>query len=147
MTVAMNPDAVAKLGFKFAVTPVAAGTLALVLIAIAYAKLTGRRYPFRQFDEPNQHGTVDPEPMERLGLSEAELADILARYRQSFNLGTEDLARLLGAAELKAAAHVTGPLVASDLMSRDLMTAEERADMGDTPIIAVPSELLKQAGI
>lgn len=122
MTVAMNPDAVAKLGFKFAVTPVAAGTMALVLIAIAYAKLTGRRYPFRQFDEPNQHGTVDPEPMERLGLSEAELADILARYRQSFNLGTEDLARLLGAAELKAAAHVTGPLVASDLMSRDLMT-------------------------
>lgn len=32
-------------------------------------------------------------------------------------------------------------------LSRDLMTAEERADMGDTPIIAVPSELLKQAGI
>lgn len=32
-------------------------------------------------------------------------------------------------------------------LSRGLMTAEERADMGDTPIIAVPSELLKQAGI
>lgn len=32
-------------------------------------------------------------------------------------------------------------------LSRDLMTAEERADMSDTPIIVVPSELLKQAGI
>ena len=32
-------------------------------------------------------------------------------------------------------------------MSRRLLTAQERADMGDTPRMAVPTNLLKEAGI
>ena len=36
--------------------------------------------------------------------------------------GVEDLARLIGAAELQAASHRTGPLTAGDIMSRDLIT-------------------------
>lgn len=55
MTVAMSPDPVQELGFMFALTPIAAGTALLVLIAIAYGRLTGRHYPFRQFDHPNTH--------------------------------------------------------------------------------------------
>ncbi|MFS4437180.1 HPP family protein [Paracoccaceae bacterium GXU_MW_L88] len=122
MTAAMSPDAVAELGFRFALAPIAAGTIALVLLAALYARLTGRHYPFRQFDDPNTHGTEDAEPAERLGLSEEELVGILERYRQSFNLGVEDLARLIGAAELQAASHSVGPLTAGDIMSRDLVT-------------------------
>ncbi len=122
MTAAMSPEAVEHLGFWFALVPVATGTVVLVLLAAAYARLTGRRYPFRQFDEPNRHGTGDPDPMQRLGLTEDELTGILERYRQSFNLGVEDLARLIGAAEVQAATHHTGPLTASDIMSRNLVT-------------------------
>ena len=124
MTVAMTPDAVEGLGFMFAITPVASGTVLLVFLAAVYARLTGRRYPFRQFEEPNKHGTRDAEPMERLGLSEQELTNILQRYRQSFNLGVEDLARLIGAAEIQAATHRTGPMVAADIMSRNLVTVQ-----------------------
>lgn len=122
MTAAMSPDAARELGFFFAIMPIGLGTLVLVLIAIAYGRLTGRHYPFRQFDEPNSHGTHDPEPMKRLGLSEKELTDILDRYRQSFNLGVEDLARLIGAAEMQAATHRTGPTTAAEIMSRNLVT-------------------------
>lgn len=131
MTAAMNPDMVQHLGFWFALTPIATGAVALVLIAAAYARLTGRRYPFRQFDEPNRHGTSDAEPMERLGLTEEELTRILERYRQSFNLGVEDLARLIGAAELQAATHRTGPLTASDIMSRNLVTIAPETPLGE----------------
>ncbi|WP_134012959.1 HPP family protein [Litoreibacter halocynthiae] len=122
MTAALNPDIVSDLGFRFALAPVAVGTLLLVAIAAIYAKLTGRHYPLRQFDDENIHGTSDPSPVERLGLSEEELTNILDKYRQSLNLGVEDLARLIGAAEMQAATHHTGPLVASDIMSRDLVT-------------------------
>ncbi|NDW33791.1 HPP family protein [Salipiger sp. PrR007] len=122
MTAAMSPDAIDHLGFWFALTPIAAGTTALVILAALYAKLTGRHYPFRQFDAPGQHGTEDRAPSERLGLSEAELSGLLERYRQSFNLGVEDLARLIGAAEMQAASHHAGPLNAEDIMSRDLVT-------------------------
>lgn len=132
MTAAMSPDAVADLGFWFALAPVAVGTIALVVLAMLYARLTGRRYPFRQFDERNAVGTSDPAPMQRLGLSEGELTDLLDRYRQTFNMGVEDLARLIGAAELQAASHRTGPLTAADVMSRDLITVT-----AETPVAQV----------
>lgn len=132
MTAAMSPSAISELGFRFALAPVAAGTILLVLIAIAYARMTGRRYPFRQFDDPNRHGTRDTEPIERLGLTEEELTDILERYRQSFNLGVEDLARLIGAAELQAATHRTGPITAAEIMSRSLVTV-----LPETPLAEV----------
>lgn len=122
MTAAMSPEAIADLGFRFALTPVAAGTLLLVILAAAYARLTGRHYPMRQLDEQNIHGTTDPAPSTRIGLSEIQLVELLERYRQNFNLGVEDLARLVGAAELQAAAQRSGPLTAEAIMSRDLVT-------------------------
>ncbi len=131
MTAAMNPEAVDHLGFWFALTPIAAGTVLLVLLAAAYARLTGRRYPFRQFDDPASQGTGDRNPSERLGLTEAELTGILERYRQSFNLGVEDLARLIGAAELQAATHATGPLAAQEVMSRDLVTVRPETGLAE----------------
>lgn len=131
MTAAMSPDAIAHLGFWFALTPIAVGTISLVLLATAYARLTGRHYPFRQFDDPSGHGTNDRNPTERLGLSEEELTEILERYRQSFNLGVEDLARLIGAAELQAAAQSSDPLTAKDIMSRDLVTVLPETPLGE----------------
>ncbi|MCQ0970539.1 HPP family protein [Paracoccus sp. TK19116] len=127
MTAALSPDSIAQLGFCFALAPIALGTVALVLLATVYARITGRHYPMRQFDVPGRHRTEDPDPAERLGLSESELTDILKRYRHSLNLGVEDLARLIGAAELQAAAHATGPLTAADIMSRDLVTVGPEA--------------------
>lgn len=124
MTAAMSPEAIERLGFWFALAPVAAGTVALVLLAALYARVTGRRYPFRQFDEPGKYGTAAPDPVERLGLSEGELTDLLSRYRQSFNLGVEDLARLIGAAEMQAAGHRTGSLLSADIMSRNPVTID-----------------------
>ncbi len=131
MTAAMNPGAIGELGFQFALAPVAAGTAMLVAIAILYARLTGRHYPFRQFEETGSHGTSDPPAIERLHLSEDELGDILRRYRQSLNLGVEDLARLVGAAEIQAATHRTGPLTASAIMSTDLVTVSLDSSLND----------------
>ncbi|MEQ8257639.1 MAG: HPP family protein [Roseovarius confluentis] len=131
MTAALSPDAIAHLGFWFAIAPIGVGTAALVVLATIYARLTGRHYPFRQFDDPSQHGTGDRNPTERLGLSEDELTNILERYSQSFNLGVEDLARLIGAAEMQAAAHHSVPVTAQDIMSRDLVTIHPETPLSD----------------
>ena len=122
MTAAMSPEAISKLGFWFALAPIAAGTVTLVLFAMLYARLTGRHYPMRHFADPTKPQTQDPAPLKRLGLSEEALTDILERYKQSFNLGAEDLARLIGAAELEAAALRSGPITAADIMSRNVVT-------------------------
>jgi CBS domain-containing membrane protein len=140
MTAAMSPEMVQELGFRFALMPVALGSLGLVVLAMLYARATGRHYPFRQFAETHDFGTSDAPPAERLGLSEAELSALLQRYRQSLNLGVEDLARLIGAAELQAASHRTGPLTAAEIMSRDLVTVGP-----DTPLTEV-AELFRRHG-
>ncbi|WP_319826131.1 HPP family protein [Thalassovita sp.] len=129
MTAALSPEAIDRLGFWFALAPVASGTVLLVALAAGFARLTGRHYPFRQFDDPGTHLTADRNPPERLGLSEADLSGLLDRYQQSFNMGVEDLSRLIGAAELTAAARHTGPLTAGDIMSRNLITVRP-----DTPL-------------
>ena len=138
MTVALSPDLIAQGGLWFPLCPVALGTAILVAAGMIYGRATGRRYPFRQFDQPNPQGTADPPPAERLGLSEEELEGILARYRQSLNLGVEDLARLIAAAELTAAGHRTGDGRVSRIMSRDLVTVGPR-----TPLHAVAQLFLR----
>lgn len=131
MTAALNPEAIAQLGFWFALAPIAVGTCVLVILATVYARITGRRYPFRQFDDPSNNQSEEKNPSERLGLSEEELAGILERYRHSFNLGVEDLARLISAAELQAATHVTAPLTAKDVMSSSLITVGPETALGE----------------
>nr|WP_216598141.1 HPP family protein [Ruegeria sp. HKCCD6119] len=131
MTAALNPEAIAQLGFWFALAPIAVGTCVLVILATVYARITGRRYPFRQFDDPSNNQSEAKNPSERLGLSEEELAGILERYRHSFNLGVEDLARLISAAELQAATHVTAPLTAKDVMSSSLITVGPETALGE----------------
>ncbi|WP_323718069.1 HPP family protein [Paracoccus aminovorans] len=140
MTAALNPEAIQQQGFGFVVAPVLAGTVALVVIAMLYARATGRRYPFRHFEDPGPHGTADHPAMERLGLSEAELTEILQRYRQSLNLGVEDLARLIGAAELQAASHQAGPLTVAEVMSRDLVT------VGPQTRLSVVADIFREHG-
>lgn len=138
MTAALNPDAISHLGFWFALTPVGVGTTFLVSAAIVYARLTGRRYPFRQFDDPSKHRTQDRNPTERLSLSKQELGSILEGYGQTYNLGIEDLARLIGAAELQAAAHSSGVLIAEAIMSRPLVTVS-----ADTEILTIANLFMR----
>ncbi|TPE49698.1 HPP family protein [Amaricoccus solimangrovi] len=140
MTAAMSPDAIQQLGFRFALAPVALGTILLVLVAMVYARATGRHYPLRHFDDTNAQGTADRPAAERLGLSEEDLTRILSAYNQSLNLGAEDLARLIGAAEMRAAGHRAGPLTAEEIMSRDLVTVTP-----ETPLSEV-AELFRQHG-
>lgn len=131
MVVAVNPDIATELGFRFALTPVAAITAILVLTAVLYARATGRKYPLRHFDDKSPFQTTDRSPIERLGLDEGELNTILQQYRQSLNLGVEDLARLIGAAEFQVAAHRAGPITAGQIMSRDLVTVNAQTPLNE----------------
>ncbi|MGW5522524.1 HPP family protein [Gordonia sp. NPDC003950] len=115
MSAALAPDTIHQIGYEFALAPVALGCGLLVVVAAVYGRLTGRPYPFHQFDPVHESD-------ERVGLDEGDLTEILERYQQSLNLSVADLARLVGAAEQRAAGHLAEPVHAADVMSRDLVT-------------------------
>ncbi|MEH6719083.1 MAG: HPP family protein [Aurantimonas endophytica] len=127
LTAALNPAMIDALGFRFVLGPVFFGTVALVLLAILWHRLNGRVYPFRQPDSDGPHATADKAAQQRLGLTAEELAGILANYRQSANLGVEDLARLIAAAEQTAAGHALADATCGAIMSRDLVTVGPEA--------------------
>lgn len=119
-------------GLPYLALPVASGSLALVALGIAWNSATGRRYPFRVAPDPTPHGTKDPAPDRRFIPSEQVLAATLTRLRLASNLGVEDLARLIEAAETAANASHLGPATAAQMMSRDLIQIAP-----DTPLPAL----------
>lgn len=119
---ALSPAEVSQSGFLFVLSPVMLGTAILSLLAVPYARATGRRYPFRQADTPHVP-EMDEEPQrDPLGLTREELGDLLADFRQTQNIGVEDLARLIAAAEDRAANLRLGNLTCGEVMTRDPVT-------------------------
>jgi CBS domain-containing membrane protein len=124
LTAALNPAMLDALGLRFVLIPVMLGTMALVAMAMIWHRLNGRTYPFRQPEDAGRHTTADKPAAQRLGLDSDELVRILAEFRQSANLGVEDLARLIAAAEQVAAGHALGIVTCGTIMSRDLVTVD-----------------------
>lgn len=121
---ALEPTRALEAGPLVALMPVGLTTGTLVVAAIAYNRATGRVYPFRQ---PETDDTQ--EPVERLGLSNEQLTELLDRFNQSTNLGVADLGRLLAAAETEAAQHRFDGTTCADIMTTGLITV-----LPDTPL-------------
>lgn len=109
-------------GWGFVLTPVLAGSVALVLAGIGWNRATGRVYPFRLPPDDGAHRTADPAPDRRLGLAAGDVAAVLERLRMSPNIGVEDAARVIDAVGNESVAHHLRGLTAGAVMSRDLVT-------------------------
>lgn len=128
---ALDPAPVLQAGFAFALVPVGAMTLLLVICGTAYNRLTGRVYPFRQ---------SAGEAKARIGLSDAELAGLLRRFNQTQNIGIADLGRLIAAAEQEAANHRFDGITCAQIMSSGLITVGP-----DTPLVRVGRQFRRHA--
>ncbi len=103
-------------GFGFAVFPILADSILLVLIGVLYNSLTGRRYP---------HSQASPAPsVSGARFSTADLDAALAHYNQVLDVSRDDLQQLLHHAEAAAYQRNFGQLICSDIMSRQPVTAQ-----------------------
>jgi CBS domain-containing membrane protein len=121
LTAVLGGPAVHAAGYGFVLWPVAVNTILLLLTAIAYNNLTGRRYPHKPVAAPNQHATGDAHPTARVGLTEADLTAVLKEHNQLFDINPEDIAGIVREAELKAYRRRSGEITCADIMSRDVV--------------------------
>lgn len=92
LTTVLGGHAVHAAGWTFALNPVALNSTLIVLAAILYNNLTGRRYPHAQHAaDRNLHGTGDPAPNARLGITEDDLEAALRRYGEVLDVSRDDL--------------------------------------------------------
>lgn len=114
---AVGGPAVEEQGFLFALSPVAANTLALLLVAVVANNLTGRRYPHVPELAPSPAG---PAPRERLGVQAEDVERAMARLDQGFDVAPGDVVALLRDAEAHALDRRLGRLRCEDVMEGDV---------------------------
>lgn len=111
-------------GFAFALSPVAINSVALILIAIAYNRLCGRRYPHLAQEHKSSHGTTDTSPLYRSGVVAEDLDAVLRRSNELLDINRSDLEEIVLKAEMHAYHRRFGRMTCADIMSRDLVKAE-----------------------
>ena len=117
--------AVQAAGYHFAMLTVLANSAMMVLLAILYNYLTGRRYPHtQQAHIANLHATKDEVPTVRLGFKPDDLDAVLKQYNQVLDISRDDLHALFMQTEQRAYQRRFGMLTCGDIMSRDIVSAE-----------------------
>ena len=124
LTAVLGGPAIHAAGFKFAFLPVCLNSTLIVLAALVFNNLTGRRYPHpQQSSLRNVHATKDPAPTARLGFTAADLDAALARYGQVLDVSRDDLEDILLQTEQRAYARRFGTVNCGAIMSKDVVTA------------------------
>jgi CBS domain-containing membrane protein len=123
LTAVLGGPAVQAAGFKFALMPVCLNSALIVLVALVYNNLTGRRYPHPQGSAlRNVHATADPVPTARLGFGKEDLDAVLARYGQVLDVSRDDLEEILLETEMRAFERRFGVVTCAAIMSKDAVT-------------------------
>lgn len=125
LTAVLGGPAVHAAGFGFVLLPVGLNSLLLLLAAMAYNNLTGRRYPHtQQAPQRPSHATADAPPTARLGFTTADLNAVLRNYNQVLDISPDDLEAILLQTEMAAHQRRLGERRCGDLMSRDVVSVE-----------------------
>jgi CBS domain-containing membrane protein len=109
--------------FSFALFPMLANSVLLVLAGVLYNTLTGRRYPHVQV-APKQ---APPDAR----ISQADIDAVLARYNQVLDISRDDLASLIQQTELEAYRRGIGTVRCSDVMSAQPVSVEFGTSLQD----------------
>jgi CBS domain-containing membrane protein len=126
LTAVLGGPAVAKLGYAFALWPVALNSVILLCIAVVFNGALKRNYPRRHAEPAAGHNTRDPIPSARLGFSRTDLDEALTQRGELLDISKEDLEEIVLAAELRASVRRFGDVRCADIMSLDVVTVMEK---------------------
>jgi CBS domain-containing membrane protein len=132
LTTVLGGPAVHAAGFGFAFVPVGLNSALIVLVALVFNNLTGRRYPHTQQSMlKNVHATRDPVPTARIGFTKEDLDAALARYGQVLDISRDDLEAILLETEAQAYGRRFGVITCGTIMSKDPVTVRPGMPLGE----------------
>ncbi|CAJ1841197.1 HPP family protein [Aeromonas dhakensis] len=124
LTAVIGGEGVRQLGVGYVLLPVLLNSLLLLLLALCYNRLLGRRYPNSGQARPNRHQTADPQPSERVATQAADIDFALEKHGELLDISRQDLQALLQEAQLHALRARVGTVRVQEVMSRDLILIE-----------------------
>ncbi|MFC5843737.1 HPP family protein [Aminobacter ciceronei] len=143
LTAVIGGPSITALGFEFPFIPVALNAAILVAMGIGFHKLSRRQYPHFPTPAPtNTHLTADVPSQLRVGIQEADVDAVLSRLGETLDIDRGDLNRLLREVSLQASIRSHGPLLCSDIMSRDVVSIHRSAQTNDARALMLRHNLL-----
>lgn len=121
LTAILGGANVEALGYWFALWPIAASSVLILLVALAYNNLTGKPYPHLPA-RAKDRGTADAPPLARLGVTPQDLAEVLKAHDAVVPVDPGDIENLLKEAEMLAFERRSGGITCGAAMSRDVAT-------------------------
>jgi CBS domain-containing membrane protein len=120
---ATGGPAIHAAGWAFALNPVGVSSALLLLAAIGFNNLAGRRYPHLPKSSHGQQ-TQDRKPAQRLGFSAQDLDAVLQRHDQLLDIARDDLESLFQQAEMESYHRRLGEMTCAEIMSRNIVAVE-----------------------
>ncbi|WP_295533858.1 HPP family protein [uncultured Thioclava sp.] len=129
LLVVLEHEAGRHLGLEFAIFPIATLTGVLIVFAMIYNRLFGISYPTRPLSSTSDQNMRTRGPARTL--SQRDLADLLVEFNHSANLAPADLARLMAAAEHRAAEALLAGTRVRDIMTHNPVTVTPEAPLSE----------------
>lgn len=128
----LGGPAIKATGFGYVVWPVGAGSFAILVAALIFNNLTGKRYPHLSKPAPvNRHGTSDPAPLDRVGVKASDFDIVLNQYDQIIDMDRDSLEELFRRVEMQAYNRRFEELTCAAIMSRDIATVSPEMTLRD----------------
>jgi CBS domain-containing membrane protein len=119
-------------GFGFVIWPVGVGSLTMLVVALIFNNLTGKRYPHLSRPAPvNRHQTSDPAPMERVGVRTSDFDIALSQYDQVIDMDRDSLENLFRQVEMQAYNRRFDGVTCAEIMSRDVAAVTPETSLRD----------------
>ncbi|MFC7460397.1 HPP family protein [Hydrogenophaga defluvii] len=119
LTAVLGGAEVHRLGLGFAFGPVLVNSACMVLLALLFHHLAGRRYPHHAAPAP--HRTSDPLPTHRTGVQPTDLDAALASFGEVLDIDRDDLEEIMVRAQLHAQRRHWAGVLCEHIMSRDVV--------------------------
>jgi CBS domain-containing membrane protein len=130
LTAVLGGPAIQAAGYGFVLWPVGVNSLLLLVAALLFNNLTGRRYPHLTQPAPaNTHKTADPLPSARLGVTRDDISAVLAQYDLVLPVATDDLEDILHRAEIRAYDRRSGGITCAQVMSKDVQSVGPKTSL------------------
>ena len=130
LTAVLGGPAIQAAGYGFVLWPVGVNSLLLLVAALLFNNLTGRRYPHLTQPAPaNTHKTADLLPSARLGVTRDDISAVLAQYDLVLPVATDDLEDILHRAEIRAYDRRSGGITCAQVMSKDVQSVGPKTSL------------------
>lgn len=129
LTAVLGGPAVTASGYHFLLQPVGVNSIFLLIAALLFNNILHRRYPHSAAPHKNLHQTVDPPPMERLGITRKDMQTALEAHAEILDVNEDDLQELFLQTESQALQRHSGGIRCRDIMSKDVVVVHHAASV------------------